>query len=158
MDPELIENYLDFIDKAIKISSAAVPVVALILRKLRLIDPKPDPHPLMVAAGAVGFGCLGSIIGLSMTIVFGVGAAIFIGLKWMDAYTGGELGLRSIEWGIWGELFSRTNLIFIGTSIVSTLLAFGGKEQPKGLAFIAGIFLGATFAIMFLLSTFIGSS
>src|SRR5215471_14320876 len=141
MNPELLSKYLDVLDRLIKVGSAAVPIFALILRRMRLINPakKEAANPVVTATGVVGFGCLGSIFGLLTTIVAGVGGAIYIGMKFMEVQTGSDLGLGSIDWGILGGLLSKTNLIAVGASIVCTLLTFGGKEQPKGLAFIAGV-------------------
>jgi len=156
MNTERIGQYVDLLNKMIKVCSMLAPVVALILRRMGWIDPKKEqPDPLGTAFGVLGFGCLGSIFGLSLTIVLGVGGAIFIGLKFMEAETFGMFSLGSFDWGIFAELFSKTNLIFVGASIVSTLFTFGLKEQPKGIAFLAGGSLGMVFAMMFLLSTFL---
>ena len=157
MNPAIIGQYLELLDKFIKMCSAAVPIFTLILRKWGWVgrDKKPEPNDLSVVGGVVGFGCLGSVMGLALTIICGILGIIFLGIKWMNIQTNGSFGLAPMDWGILGELFSRTNLIVVASSIISTLLAFGGKDQPKGLAFIAGLSFGTAIALMFLLSAFI---
>jgi hypothetical protein len=154
VNPENIGKYLDLIDKLIKVGSGAVPIFTLFLRRLKVVAPNvPPTNILVVAAGVAGFGCLGSIIGLSSVLIIGVGAVIFIGVQWMNALA--PTGGAPIDWGVFAPLFSKTNITCVSLSIVSTLITFGGKDQPKGLAFVGGIFFGTAVALMFLLSTFI---
>ena len=157
MNPQAVGEYIDLLSKFIKLSSVAFPLFAILLRRFGLVAPvtnKP-PDPFATALGVLGFGCLGSIIGLCLTVLFCVGAIVFFGFKFFAAQTGTEPVFGSIDWGIFRELVSKTNLIFVASGILSTLLTFGGKDQPKGLGFLAGAALGTTFAVLFLLSIFV---
>jgi hypothetical protein len=143
---------LNLLDKIVKLGSAIFPLVAVLLRKMGWIKRGNNPNPVVSVAGVIGFGCLGSIVGLFLLTILGIASIVYLSAKLAEWQSGGLLSFGSIDWGILGQLASKQNLICVGASIVTTLLTFGGKDQPKGLAFLAGGCLGATIAVFFLLS------
>jgi hypothetical protein len=151
--------YLDLISKFVKTCATVLPAVAWLLRALGVIRKPPPPRPdesalmqLGQVVPIVGFGCLGSVLGLLVTIVFSVGAVIFLGLKFVEASTYGATSVQLPEIHL-----PQSDLLYGAGGLGMTLLAFGMRNQAKAIAFISGALCGMTFGLLFLLMMAMGN-
>lgn len=154
MDIASTDSYVNILNDVIKLCSALFPLAAILLRKLHVIRPDRDEssNTAVAIGGVIGFGCLGSIIGLALLTASTVGFVCFLWVKLVEIQSRAALGLGEFNLSVLGQLASKSNLICLGASIVTTLLTFGGRDRAKGLAFLAGGCLGGTVAFLFLLS------
>ena len=149
-----VDSYVNVLNDVIRLCSALFPLAAILLRKLHVIKPKGDEpsNPAVSVLGVIGFGCLGSIIGLTLLTASIIGFAFFLWIKLIEIQSRATFGLGDFDLSVLGQLASKSNLICVGASIVTTLLTFGGRDRAKGLAFLAGGCFGGTAAFLFLVS------
>ena len=86
-----------------------------------------------------------------VTIVFSVGAFLFLGLKFLEANAYG-----TVNFGLPEIHLPKSDLIFGAGGLGMTLLAFGARNQAKAIVFITGALCGMTFGLLFLLMMTVG--